>query len=399
MPSLDEELKEIQIINDIETCKKRKAARKGQYTRIYQQLQALSSTPYRSLQPREVERRAAEAKRAAALFTALQERHEDLLADQPALQAEEVERSLSIRGEHEALLDKAEALRDKVELYHNVSVLLEDFLPLLDTPTPNRPIYQTTFASLQSRATEFKRHARQYMADPDIEALVGEINQAMAKYQKAAAEAHIESALPPLLSSTTSTLTRESSEPARTINITSRLKLDLPKFNGELTEWLGFKALFTAAMERDGAGVSEHEKCIHLLSCMTSHTAKQTVKQFATSADGYTQALQALEDAYGGSWRIYPQHVSALLKDETYHYTAEGLRKMRETLDVNLKGLEECGGDTLQQFVAAMIISRFDRNMTYEWSHYWEDLATLPTIQEVRDFFRKRELRMVDNTQ
>jgi len=86
MPSLDEELKEIKIIDNIETCRRRKAARKGQYTRIYRQLQSLSSTPYRNLQPREVERRAAEGKRAVALFTALQDRHEDLLADQPALQ-------------------------------------------------------------------------------------------------------------------------------------------------------------------------------------------------------------------------------------------------------------------------------------------------------------------------
>ena len=122
---------------------------------------------------------------------------------------------------------------------------------------------------------------------------------------------------------------------------------------------------------------------------MTSSSAKQTIKQFSTSTDGYTQALVALEDAYGGSWRIYPHHVNALIRDDVYHYNAEGLRRMRETIDINIKGIKECGGDTVQQFLAAVFISRFDKTMAYEWSHFWEDLDKLPTLQEVRDFFRK----------
>ena len=58
---------------------------------------------------------------------------------------------------------------------------------------------------------------------------------------------------------------------------------------------------------------------------MTTAAAKQTVRQFATQLDGYKDALQALEDIYGGCWQIYPQHVTALTRHDTYQFTVDGL--------------------------------------------------------------------------
>ncbi len=148
-------------------------------------------------------------------------------------------------------------------------------------------------------------------------------------------------------------------------------------------------------MKKDGAVLSDQEKCTHLLGCMVGNAAKQTVCRYATMTNGYDDAIQALEDTYGGNWHIYPVHVAALTQPDHYIYTLESLRR-RELIDVNVKGLESCEGDDLQTFLGAMFISRFDKSNFYEWNGHWEDEEALPTIRDVRDFFRKREVRMVE---
>ncbi len=181
-----------------------------------------------------------------------------------------------------------------------------------------------------------------------------------------------------------------------TIHHSCRLRLDLPKFLGDPTEWVSFKAIFTAAMNKEGSDLTDQEKCTHLLGCMTMTAAKQTVRQYMALMDGYADAIQALEDTYRGTWMVYPIHMAVLAKPETYTYTAESLRQMRETVDLNLKGLKQHKGDNLESFLGTLFVSRFDKTMAYEWGIHWADNNKLPTIQEVRDFFRKREVCMVE---
>jgi len=42
--------------------------------------------------------------------------------------------------------------------------------------------------------------------------------------------------------------------------------------------------------------------------------------------------------------------------------------------------MERLKGDTLQQFLAAVAIDRFDSQMAHEWSTYSSDPSKLPTL-------------------
>ena len=160
----------------------------------------------------------------------------------------------------------------------------------------------------------------------------------------------------------------------------SKLTLDLPKFSGKPVDWADFKNLFTAAIDKHGAGLIDAERCCHLLKAMTTEEAQKIVQFYSSGKDGYKTALQSLEDAYGRPRLVYPHHIKAILTNDHYSYDRHSLRRMRETLETHLRGLEHCDGATLEQFLAVVIIERFDKKMKHEWSTHTADSNNLPTI-------------------
>lgn len=395
MPTVDEEVAEIAAINDPEAIRKRRKGRRSQYTRLQQQLTKLADAAPGSLTIKELERKVAEARRSATLFHALQDRIEELLSDHEEQRALEVENGFATRDEYDKLISIAELLIDRHLIHQRGTTLARALKDLLDEDEPHHDEFQKAFEALSTDIKWLEQTAVQFPEDSHIQGHLDRVLHAAQRFRKLSAQS------------------REKSKPARDTDAafedktcskktkacgshSSRLKVDLPKFNGEPTEWLSFKSLFASALERDGSDISEYEKTQHLLSCMTSATAKQTVKQFTTANDGYDQALKALEHAYGGVWRIYPHHVKALTPKETCLHTADSMRRTREAITANCKGLEDCGGNTLGQFLASNFISSFDKTLKYEWDRHWEDLETLPTIEKVCDFLRKQELRATD---
>ncbi len=162
-------------------------------------------------------------------------------------------------------------------------------------------------------------------------------------------------------------------------------------------DWADFKNLFTAAIDKHGAGFINAERCYHLLKAMTIEEAQKIVQFYSSSKDGYNTALQSLEDAYIRSCFVYPHHIKAILANDHYSYDCRGLRRMRVTLETQLRGLERCNVNTLQQFLAAVITERFDKRMKHEWSTHTADSTSLPIIREILDFFKKREFSLDDD--
>ncbi len=100
----------------------------------------------------------------------------------------------------------------------------------------------------------------------------------------------------------------------------SKLTLDLSKFSGKPINWINFKQLFTAAIDKHGHhGLIDEEKSCHLLKAMSSEECRRIVQFASTGKDGYKAALQSLEDAYGRPHLVYPHHVKAILAKRQLH--------------------------------------------------------------------------------
>ncbi len=123
---------------------------------------------------------------------------------------------------------------------------------------------------------------------------------------------------------------------------------------------------------------------------MSSEESRRIVQFASTGKYGYKAALQSLEDAYGRPRLVYPHHFKAILANDNYTYDLKSLRRMRETWELHLRGLERCNGNTLEQFLATVVTEHFDKRMKHEWSTYAADFSDPPTIQDVLDLFRKK---------
>ncbi len=174
----------------------------------------------------------------------------------------------------------------------------------------------------------------------------------------------------------------------------SKLHLELPKFSGKPTDWFNFHALFTAAIDRQGTGLTEPERCCLLANAMLSEEARRVVEFYQAGKNGYDSAMKALKDAYGQPQLVYPHHVRQFITPDRYSYTCKSLRHMREKIEINMHGMERAGGATFQQFLAAIIMEGFDEKVRHEWTSNYSDINRFPNIEEILTFFRQREFSL-----
>ena len=100
---------------------------------------------------------------------------------------------------------------------------------------------------------------------------------------------------------------------------------------------------------------------------MATEEARRVVKAQATGEGSYRKAVEALINNYGHPRKVYPYHVRSLVHHRPYSYDRECLRRLRETIEINMRGFQCNGGDTLEQFVMAIVTELFDDRLREEW--------------------------------
>ncbi len=146
MPTVDEELTEIAAIPDVETVRKRKSARRSQYTRLKQTLSKMMLTEPRKIPTRDLERKVAEAKRSSVLLHAMQDRHEEFLSDSADAKQAEEEAGYALQEEYDELVTVAETLLDRCTIHHKATILQEE----LEGQTSKSISKSTNLSSLKS---------------------------------------------------------------------------------------------------------------------------------------------------------------------------------------------------------------------------------------------------------
>ncbi len=392
--ALEEEIKQIQALMDPAKVRAKRTSRKGQLTRMDASIRSLLDTPLASIRPGDVKDRLEEATRLSSLFDTLQERYEELSSELTNFNLEEeVAQGEIVRSENNASIQRLKILMEKVHIYSTGFVILESLSALLDLETPSSPVILSEFKTLKLQISEFRKDSLFYSSDGEISRLRGEISATMKDINEQISTAQKEFDKSNKCHDLPSEVYMKP-----IVQNSFKLTLDLPKFSGKPIDWIDFKLLFTAAIDKHGHGLIDEEKSCHLLKAMSSEESRRIVQFASTGKDGYKAALQSLEDAYGRPRLVYPHHVKAILANDNYTYDRKSLRRMRETWEMHLRGLERCNGNTLEQFLATVVTERFDKSMKHEWSTYASDFTDPPTIRDVLDFFRKREFSLDDDT-
>ncbi|GBN21039.1 hypothetical protein AVEN_75944-1 [Araneus ventricosus] len=129
---------------------------------------------------------------------------------------------------------------------------------------------------------------------------------------------------------------------SETINI-KLPKINIPKFYGEINQWLSFWNSFKTAIH-DNSSLSSIDKFTYLKGLLCS-TALATVEGFAITAENYAKAVEILKDRFGRKDAIINSHVQKLLSVTPLNRSndVKGLRQFFDICQTQIRSLESLG--------------------------------------------------------
>ena len=123
----------------------------------------------------------------------------------------------------------------------------------------------------------------------------------------------------------------------------TRVKLSLKKFNGDLTKWITFWDTFESAVHRNST-LSSIDKFNYLNSLLES-TAAEAIAGLTLTSANYEEAVATLKRRFGNKQLIVNHHMDLLLNLEAVssQHNLRGLRQLFDIVESNVRGLRALG--------------------------------------------------------
>jgi len=149
-------------------------------------------------------------------------------------------------------------------------------------------------------------------------------------------------------------------------------KLEINKFNGDLTKWQTFWDQFEAIVDKsDMAAVTKFSYLISLLE----GEALEVVSGLPLTQANYEIARTSLKDRFGRKERTIFSHIQALLNTSVpKDLRVATLWKIRDDLNVHIRCLETLGvsGDKYGIFLTPLVLSKLPQEIRMEWAREGE---------------------------
>ena len=122
-------------------------------------------------------------------------------------------------------------------------------------------------------------------------------------------------------------------------------RIEIKKFNGELTQWKSFIDTFEAAIDK--SSLSDVEKFNYLKGYLLGNALK-TIEGLSLTNENYPKALDLLRDRYGNVQMIISAHMSELLKLQpiTSEEDVSYLRLFYDNIESHVRSLLSLGVDS-----------------------------------------------------
>ncbi|XP_050706794.1 uncharacterized protein LOC126992176 [Eriocheir sinensis] len=149
-------------------------------------------------------------------------------------------------------------------------------------------------------------------------------------------------------------------------------KLELPKFKGDVTEWVSFWDQFSSHI--DDTEIPVISKFTYLVSLLEGE-AKSVVQGLSHTSANYSIACDLLKERYNRPERIIFAHVQSLLsghvlgKAKGPKYVTQ-LWSLRDEILTHIRSLEALGvsGKQCKIFLTPIILSRLPNEIRLEWA-------------------------------
>ncbi len=274
------------------------------------------------------------------------------------------------------------SLISKIKQYQESLSLERELDRLNEIPDVTTRVFEKAFGKFADKVSDFLQDTEELKDDEQFHHLRDQFQNAVTRYIADIAKAQAKE----------KDTERERTTPVvHTPREHTKFDLELPSFSGKPTEWRAFYDLFSSTLESKGRHLNDKEKRCLLLKAMSTEEAKETVLVHSQGEDGYSKAVQALINSYGSATIVYPHIVREFDHKETYSFDRDSFRRMRQRYLLNFESMKALKGDKLSQFLAAHMYEHFDSKVQEEWTRHYATKTTLPTLEEMFDFFEPLE--------
>jgi len=367
----------LSVITDLTQLRLRHGSRRGQITRFDAYLTTKEAIELKNIRPSEVTRKKESLLELIKKHEAIQNRYEQI-ATKEDLDKEQSE-VIMLYEKHEGYVERLFDLLQLVTAWKKGGQLQDAIEDLLEPSTLKSPPLEAAYLAAVQDFQQLCDTVRVFPEKLELTNLLRFIKPGMKRLKEKAAR----DLKPP-----------DSSTPFHSIAITSappkssRLKLELPKFSGDMLDWREFWNIFSPRLERE-PDLEDYERINCLEDAMLDDKAKEIVRTHGYSGV-YSDVVKALQGAYDRYKLVYKHHVQQVqslpvISDDHASYT-----RLRRLTSKHLAGLHACEGDSFEQIMTALFKKCLPRSALALWSQSTSKECRPPTLKSFTDFLDQR---------
>ena len=291
-----------------------------------------------------------------------------------------------------------------LDLYHRAEEIQEELVALYTRAVDTTlRVLDLSLQTLSKETSQIKRKLREMESYPPLVELQQQITELIRKIERirdkeaqkledqkredalkvqlesvrAAAAAH------PHSSSTTAVSTPPGS---RHLCLASKIKLEVPKFNGNPLHWFQFWGDFEELIASN-TSLTNIEKFTYLNQALLTPESQKIAAEAGGPRKNFDKSVKALKASYEDKRLIYQRSVQKFVETgRDLGLNRKDLNSLKSSLNGIETTMEQCEGDTLDKMKAAIMLLKFGRDLEAAWKRETTKLKEPPSTKVVVDF-------------
>ena len=172
-------------------------------------------------------------------------------------------------------------------------------------------------------------------------------------------------------------------------NVTTLPQLSIPKFSGDLTQWLSFRDMFVSTIDKN-AKLSSVKKLQYLRTVVTGEAAS-LINAIPVTADNYAIAWKTLTDEYNNEFVVTETIINRFFKCESVSPNFSNLRAVFNTFRETFEMLDNQGdyAKSRDPWIIYLMTQKLDSESRIAWHEHLKDKSQ-PLINDFLGFLRNR---------
>lgn len=171
-----------------------------------------------------------------------------------------------------------------------------------------------------------------------------------------------------------------------------RLKeIEIPKFNGNYQDWVGFHELFTKLVEQNENLTDTHK--IMYLKTHLEGAASKVIQHLQPIGDNYKSAMEILANKYQNKRLLVNNHINAIFAlHNIQQETATAIRILHDTVKENLHAIKNLGVDiaTWGAWLVPFLTKKLDSETIKSYEMSLKNPKEIQTTNGLLEFLEQR---------